>query len=53
MNLRRILTWTAIAFVIFFLFSNPVGASDLVKSVFGLLQSAANSGQTFATNLLS
>ncbi|MHA6802528.1 hypothetical protein [Salinifilum ghardaiensis] len=50
-NIKKILTWTVVAFLLFFLFSSPTQASDLVTGILGSLRSAAQSVITFMENL--
>jgi hypothetical protein len=50
--LKKILTWGAIAFVIFYLVKQPGAAANVVQTVAGGLGSAASSLSTFVNNLV-
>jgi len=50
--IKKILTWAAIAFVIFYLVSQPSSAANVVQTVAGGLGSAADSLSTFVNNLV-
>lgn len=52
MPLKKILTWAAIAFVIFYLVKQPDSAANVVQTVAGGLGSAASSLSTFVNNLV-
>ncbi|WP_017976410.1 hypothetical protein [Actinopolyspora halophila] len=51
MNIKKILTWAGIAFLLFFLISAPSEASDVVDGIFSSLQQAAEAVITFMRNL--
>lgn len=51
MNIKKILIWAVVAFLLFFLFSAPTQASDVVSGVLGSLQEAAEAVITFMQNL--
>lgn len=51
MNIKKILTWAGIAFILFFLISSPNDASNVVTGILGSLQQAANAVITFMQNL--
>ncbi|GAA3365983.1 MULTISPECIES: hypothetical protein [Saccharopolyspora] len=51
MNLKKILTWAGVAFLLFFLFSAPQQAGDLVNNILGSLQEAAQAVITFMQNI--
>ncbi|WP_162832377.1 hypothetical protein [Saccharopolyspora rectivirgula] len=51
MNMKKILTWLGIAFVLFFLITAPTQASDVVQGILGSLRMAAESVITFMQNL--
>ncbi|MER2091983.1 MAG: hypothetical protein ABS918_04490, partial [Saccharopolyspora rectivirgula] len=50
-NMKKILTWLGIAFVLFFLITAPTQASDVVQGILGSLRMAAESVITFMQNL--
>lgn len=51
MNLKKLLTWTAVALVLFFLISAPQEASTLVNNILNLLKGAATALVTFVRSL--
>ncbi len=51
MNLKKLLTWAAIALVLFFLISAPTQASNLVDSILTMLKNAAEAIVTFVQSL--
>ena len=51
MNLKKTLTWAAIAFLLFFLISKPDQASNVVTGILGSLRMAAEAVITFMQNL--
>lgn len=51
MNMKKIFTWAAIAFLLFFLISAPTQASSVVNGILGDLRTAAESVITFMQNL--
>ncbi|MEY8041758.1 MULTISPECIES: hypothetical protein [Saccharopolyspora] len=51
MNLKKILTWTLVAFLLFFLISSPDQASNVVTGILASLRSAAEAVITFMQNL--
>lgn len=52
MPIKKVLSWAAIAFVIFYLLSSPGAAANVVQTVAGGLGDAANSLSTFVNNLV-
>ena len=50
-NVKRILTWAVIAFIAFYLFSDPDGSANVVTGALGLLQQAADSVVLFFQSL--
>lgn len=52
MNLKKLLTWAAVALVLFFLISAPTAASALVDHILTLLKNAAEAVVTFAKTVL-
>jgi len=52
-NLKKLLTWAAIALVLFFLISAPTQASGLVAHVLDLLKSGATAIVTFVKSLVA
>lgn len=51
MNIKKILTWAGIAFLLFFLISSPAQASDVVNGILDSLRQAAEAVITFMRNL--
>lgn len=51
MNLKKILTWAAVALVLFFLISAPTQASGLVDNILTMLKNAAEAIVTFVRSL--
>lgn len=49
--MKKYLGWAAIAFVIFFLVTNPTGAATIVQGTIHALGTAATSLSTFVTSL--
>jgi hypothetical protein len=49
--LKKILTWAAIAFVIYYLATNPSGAAGVVDNVLKWLKEAGNSLAQFLNNI--
>jgi hypothetical protein len=50
-NVKRIVTWAVVAFVVFYLFTDPDGSADVVTGALGLLQQAADSVVRFFQSL--
>jgi hypothetical protein len=50
-NLKKVLSWVLIIFVVYYLATQPAGAAHFVHSVFGWLQSAGHSLATFVNHL--
>jgi hypothetical protein len=50
-NMKKILTWAGVAFLLFFLFSAPVEASGVINGILGSLRGAAEAVITFMQNL--
>jgi len=50
-NIKKILTWAGVAFLLFFLFSAPVQAGNLVNNILGSLQQAAQAVIVFMQNI--
>ncbi|MFC7343169.1 MULTISPECIES: hypothetical protein [Saccharopolyspora] len=51
MNIKKILTWAVVAFLLFFLFSAPDQASNVVNGILASLRGAAEAVITFMQNL--
>ena len=51
MNLRRVLTWLVIAFVIFYVVKQPEHSANIVRSAGEMLQNVAASLARFVGNL--
>lgn len=52
-NVKKVLTWSVVAFVAFYLFTQPQASADVVLGALGLLQSAAEAVGTFFRSLAS
>jgi hypothetical protein len=52
-NLKKLLTWAAVALVLFFLISAPSQASGLVIHILDLLKSGATAIVTFFKTLVA
>ncbi|SDP83454.1 hypothetical protein SAMN04487905_11020 [Actinopolyspora xinjiangensis] len=50
-NIKKILTWAGIAFLLFFLISAPDQASEVVNGILDSLRQAAEAVITFMRNL--
>jgi hypothetical protein len=48
---KKILTWGGIAFVVYYLVTNPGGAANVVDGALHWLQSAGNSLGAFLNNI--
>ncbi|GLW97353.1 hypothetical protein Misp02_14400 [Microtetraspora sp. NBRC 16547] len=53
MNVKKLLTYAAVAFVVFYLFTQPAGAAAAVKGVFGSIGTGAEQLSAFFTSLFS
>ena len=51
MNLKKVLSWVLIVFVVYYLATQPTGAAHFVHSVFSWLHGAGNSLSTFVNHL--
>ena len=51
MNVKKVLTWVGIAFVVFFVLSQPGHAGGVVKQGFGAIESLGNRLAAFVTEL--
>jgi len=49
--LKKVLTWLGIAFVIYYLATNPHGAANVVTGALDWLKSAGNSMAKFLNNI--
>jgi hypothetical protein len=52
-NLKKLLTWAAVALVLFFLISSPTAASGLVTHILDLLKNGATAVVTFVKTLFA
>jgi hypothetical protein len=52
-NLKKLLTWAAVALVLFFLISAPQQASGLVTHILDLLRNGATAIVTFVKTLVA
>ncbi len=48
---KKVATWAAIAFVVYYLATQPAGAAHFVHGVFNWLHGAGNSMSTFVNSL--
>ncbi|WP_165900428.1 hypothetical protein [Microbispora triticiradicis] len=53
MNLKKVLTYVAVAFVIFYLFTQPANAATAVRNLFGGITTGAERLSAFFTSLVS
>ncbi|MGO9079219.1 MAG: hypothetical protein ACLQDY_09285 [Streptosporangiaceae bacterium] len=51
MNLKRVITWVIVIFIIYYLVSDPTGAAHAMNSALDGLKSAGRSLSTFVSNL--
>lgn len=49
--LKKVLTWAAIAFVIYYLATSPQGAANVVSGAIGWLKTAGNSLSAFLNHI--
>lgn len=52
-NAKKVLTWVAIALVLFFVLGQPQQAAEIVRSGVGLLEEGANRAITFMQSLFA
>jgi hypothetical protein len=50
-NVKKIVMWALLIFVVFYLFTNPSGAAHFISGLLKLLQSAGKSFSTFLSHL--
>lgn len=51
MELRKVLTWALVVFVLYYLATNPTGAAHALQQAFNGLRSAGNSMAQFVNKL--
>ena len=51
MNVKKIVTWALVVFVVFYLLTDPNGAANFVSHVLDGLKSAGKSLSTFISHL--
>ena len=51
MNLKRVITWVIVIFIIYFLATNPIGAAHAMHAALNGLRQAGNSLSTFVSHL--
>jgi hypothetical protein len=51
MNLKKIIQWAIVIFIVYYLATQPVAAANALHSGFNLLKSAASSLATFVNAL--
>ena len=51
MNLKKILTWAGIAFVVYYLVTSPSGAANIVDGAINWLKSAGNALGAFLNDI--
>ncbi|MFI6484434.1 hypothetical protein ACIBH1_41390 [Nonomuraea sp. NPDC050663] len=52
MQVKKIVTYVAVAFVVFYLFTRPAEAADAVNGVFSGIVTGANQLATFFTSVI-
>ena len=50
-NVKKVITWGVVAFVVFYLATDPRGSANVVDGALNLLQQAANSVVVFFQSL--
>jgi hypothetical protein len=50
-NLKQVLGWAAVAFILFYLIKEPTGAAHVVRNIGNFLSSAAHGFSSFLTSL--
>lgn len=50
-NSKKVLKWLAVAFLVFYLFTNPSGSADAVTGLIDLLQQGAEAVVTFFSEI--
>lgn len=51
MNAKKAITWLAVAFVVFYVLTQPAAAGNTVDSIFNGLENAGNSFAAFVANI--
>lgn len=51
MNLKKILTWAIVLFIVYYLATQPVGAAHVLHNAYNGLHQAGNSLSTFVNSL--
>jgi hypothetical protein len=51
MNLKKVLGWAVVIFIVFYLITDPTGAAGAVGKILDLLKTAGNSLATFFNSL--
>lgn len=51
MNMKKVLGWAAVIFIVFYLVTDPTGAAHAVTNLLGLLKTAGSSLATFFNSL--
>ena len=51
MNVKKVITWAVIIFLVWFLITNPQGAAAAVTNLLNALKGVGNSLATFFTSL--
>jgi hypothetical protein len=51
MNVKKILGWVVVIFIVFYLVTNPTGAAHAMTNLLNLLKGAGNSLATFFNSL--
>ena len=51
MNLKKIIQWAVVIFIVYYLATQPVAAANTLHNGFNLLKSAASSLSTFVSSL--
>jgi len=51
MNLKKVLTWAIVLFIVYYLATQPIGAAHVLHSAYNGLHQAGNSLSTFVNHL--
>jgi hypothetical protein len=51
MNVKKIVQWTIVIFIAYYLFTQPTGAANVVHNIFTLIGDAGHSLATFLNSL--
>ena len=51
MNVRKLMWWAVVVFIVWFIFTQPSAAANTVHTILAALQSAAGSAATFVSSV--